>query len=381
MAYFDNAATTYPKPKIVYDFMDEFYRNVGGSAGRGTHFSATSSAKLIADTRENLKRLLHCEAKEVIFTSTATIALNMIIQGMIKKGCKNIYISPFEHNAVTRVLHSYQKENLINVKELIVTKDFEYDLERIKYQFDEIQPDLVIVSHGSNVFGLISPIEEIFELSKRYDAINLLDMAQTAGLIDCNVGLNIIDFAVFNGHKTLYAPTGIAGFIMTPNIDLPPVLFGGTGYDSANQDMPSSLPERYEMGTINTLSIAGLNAALEWILNIGLEKLRAQEKKNRERLLEILEDFSFIRVVGNFKNREYTGIVSCLIDGISSESAAPIFDKYNIAVRTGLHCSPNSHKFIGTFPSGTIRFSVSYFTSEEDFNQLIDVLEYIEEGI
>lgn len=378
MGYFDNAATTYPKPQEVYDFMDKFYREVGGSAGRGRYSSAMTSLKLIDDTREKLKRLLHCSAKKVIFTSTTTLALNMIIQGLIKKGCKTVYISPFEHNAVTRILYTYEKEDKIKVFTLKIQDDLSYDYERIKYQFDDTAPDLVIMSHASNVIGLISPIEDIFKLSKEYGAMTVLDMAQTAGLVDCNIGLTSIDFAVFDGHKTLYAPTGIAGFVMRGDFQLPPVIFGGTGYDSANQNMPDSLPEKYEMGTINILGIAGLNAALSWIEKVSLKELREKEKENREKLLNILKRYSFLKIIGNFEGNQYVGIVSCIIHNLSSESMAPVFDRCGIAVRTGLQCAPLAHKLLGTFPSGTIRFSVSYFTTEKDFQELEEALEYIE---
>ena len=265
MAYFDNAATTYPKPECVYSFMDQFYRQSGGNAGRGHYSIAQSAGGLILDTRKRIQELLHCPAKQVVFTPTATIALNIIIQGIIASGVKNVYISPFEHNAVTRTLHHYDQIERISVTQLSVTKDLKYDLEKIRYQFDAVKPDLVIVSHASNTIGLIAPIEDIFSLAKKYDAYTLVDMAQSAGLVDCNIGQNCIDFAVFAGHKTLYGPTGISGFVMEPSIKLPAVLFGGTGYESANQDMPESIPEKYEMGTLNIVGIAGLNASLKWI--------------------------------------------------------------------------------------------------------------------
>jgi len=381
MAYFDNAATTYPKPECVYTFMDQFYRQNGGNAGRGHYSIAQSAGELILDTRKRLQELLHCPAKQVVFTPTATIALNIIIQGIIASGVKNVYISPFEHNAVTRTLHHYEQIERISVTQLSVTKDLKYDLEKIRYQFDAVKPDLVIVSHASNTIGLVAPIEDIFSLAKKYDAYTLVDMAQSAGLIDCNIGLNCIDFAVFAGHKTLYGPTGISGFVMEPSIKLPAVLFGGTGYESANQDMPESMPEKYEMGTLNVVGIAGLNASLKWIQEKTIETLALKEKENRGKLLEILSNYDFIRIVGNYESNEYVGIVSCLIEGISSDSAGNIFDRQGISVRTGLHCAPLAHKFMGTYPAGTIRFSVNYFTSEEDFEQLIEALDFIEENL
>ena len=381
MAYFDNAATTYPKPECVYTFMDQFYRQNGGNAGRGHYSIAQSAGELILDTRKRILELLHCPAKQVIFTPTATVALNIIIQGIIASGVKNIYISPFEHNAVTRTLHHYEQIERISVTQLSVTKDLKYDLEKIRYQFDAVNPDLVIVSHASNTIGLVAPIEDIFSLAKKYDAYTLVDMAQSAGLIDCNIGLNCIDFAVFAGHKTLYGPTGISGFAMEPSIKLPAVFFGGTGYESANQDMPESIPEKYEMGTLNIVGIAGLNASLKWIQEMTIETLAQKEQENRGRLLEILNNYDFIHIVGNNESNEYVGIVSCLIDGISSDSAGNIFDRQGVSVRTGLHCAPLAHRFMGTYPAGTIRFSVNYFTSEEDFEQLIEALDFIEENL
>ena len=378
MAYFDNAATTYPKPDCVYSFMDEFYRNSGGSAGRGNYSLANSAKGLIDETRKLLQELLHCPAKQVVFTPTATIALNIIIQGVIATGVKNVYISPFEHNAVTRTLHHFEELGQIKVTQLSVSSSLKYDLERIKYQFDAVRPDFLIMSHASNVIGLIAPAEEICTLAKNSGAITLVDMAQTAGLVDLNVGLEAIDFAVFAGHKTLLGPTGISGFIMNPAVNLPSVLFGGTGYDSANQNMPDSLPEKYEMGTLNILGVAGLNAALKWIKDKGIDWVRQQEEINRETLLAILTEYDFLSVVGFNPDCRYVGIVSCLMDGISSDSAGKIFSDRGISVRTGLQCAPKAHQFIGTYPAGTIRFSVNLMTTDADFEALRYALDDIE---
>lgn len=381
MAYFDNAATTYPKPECVYAFMDEFYRKSGGNAGRGNHSMSATATGLIADTRKKVQNLLHCPAKQVVFTPSATIALNIIIQGVIENGAKNIYVSPFEHNAVTRTLHHFEKSGDITVTKLSVNRDLRYDLEKIRYQFDSVKPDFVIVSHASNTIGLVAPVEDIFSLAKKYDAITLVDMAQTAGIIDCNLELSIFDFAVFAGHKTLYGPTGISGFVMNPSVNLPAVIFGGTGYESANQDMPESIPEKYEMGTLNIAGVAGLNASIDWIQKISIGELKNKEDAKRQRLIDLLEQYDFIKIVGNSSGCNYVGIVSCLIDGISSDSAGSVFDQQGIAVRTGLHCAPLAHQFLGTYPAGTIRFSVNYFTSDQDFEELQEALDYIEENL
>ena len=381
MAYFDNAATTYPKPETVYQSMDQFQRHTGGSFGRGNYEFSNSAKGLVDDTRKAIKQLLHCPAKQVVFEPSATISLNIIIQGIIQKGARIIYISPFEHNAVTRTLHHYKKRGQIKVEELAVDQKLNYDIQRIRFQFETTPPDLVIVSHASNVIGLVAPVEEIFSLAKEFHAITLLDMAQTAGLVDLDIGKEIFDFAVFAGHKTLLGPTGISGFVMKTGIALEPVFFGGTGFDSANQDMPTSLPERFEFGTMNSVGIAGLNASVKWILQQGVDALAAAEAENRNKLLTLLREYDYVSIIGDIDGRDYVGIVSCVIDDISSDIAGQLFSERNIAVRTGLHCAPNAHKFLKTFPAGTIRFSVNSFTTDEDFAVLREALEDINDNL
>ena len=408
MAYFDNAATTFPKPQCVYDFMDSFYRNNGGSAGRGSHALSLTAGKLISDTRKRLQEILHCQNKEIIFTPTATIALNMILQGVIASATLSkritVYISPFEHNAVTRVLNHFEQNENIKVNVLPVQKNLSYDFTEIESLFKKDKPDLLVVSHASNVIGLVKPVEKLCLLAKKFDCVTVLDMAQTAGLVDLNVGLETIDFAVFAGHKTLYGPTGISGFAMKADFDLAPVLFGGTGYESANQEMPKDIPQRYEMGTLNISGIAGLYAATGWILETGIDEIWTREQDHRKCLLEILGKYDFVKVVGNChtdsilltqnhgwmghseltmpvgrqdSESQYAGIVSVLIEGLPSDTAASVFAEQNIAVRSGLQCAPLAHKTLGTFPAGTVRFSTSYLTGEEDFLELEKAMEYL----
>lgn len=381
MAYFDNAATTFPKPEAVYKSMDLFQRHTGGSFGRGNYGFSASMKGVVDDTRSKIADLFHCPAKEVIFEPSATISLNIIIQGIIRQGAKNIYISPFEHNAVTRTLHYYENLGQIKVTQLHVTSDLEFDLQRIRFQFDESRPDLVILSHASNVIGLIAPVDEIFREAKAYGAITVLDMAQSAGLVDCDLSKDYFDFAVFAGHKTLLGPTGISGFVMKPDFNLEPVFFGGTGFESANQDMPRSLPERFEFGTLNTVGIVGLNASIKWILEQGINAIAQIESSNRKTLIELLSSYDFISLVGNVDGKDYVGIVSCLLQGISSDTAGQLFSERNISVRTGLHCAPLAHQFLKTYPSGTIRFSVNCFTNSDDFMELQTALNDIADNL
>lgn len=381
MAYFDNAATTFPKPEAVYKSMDLFQRHTGGSFGRGNYGFSASMKGVVDDTRSKIADLFHCPAKEVIFEPSATISLNIIIQGIIRQGAKNIYISPFEHNAVTRTLHYYENLGQIKVIQLHVTSNLEFDLQRIRFQFEESRPDLVILSHASNVIGLIAPVDEIFREAKAYGAITVLDMAQSAGLVDCDLSKDYFDFAVFAGHKTLLGPTGISGFVMKPDFNLEPVFFGGTGFESANQDMPRSLPERFEFGTLNTVGIVGLNASIKWILEQGINAIAQKESSNRKTLIELLSSYDFISLVGNVDGKDYVGIVSCLLQGISSDTAGQLFSERNISVRTGLHCAPLAHQFLKTYPSGTIRFSVNCFTNSDDFMELQTALNDIADNL
>lgn len=381
--YFDNAATTFPKPECVYSFMDSFYREHGGNAGRGQYKLAAAASRMTAETRGLIQKILGCPNKDVIFAPGATFALNMVIQGLISDfdSVKNVYISPFEHNSVTRILHHFEENGKIKVRQLCVSQEFEYEIEKINAQFEENPPDVVIVSHASNVIGLVAPVLKIFEAAKKFGAATVTDMAQTAGLVPLDTASELIDFAVFAGHKTLYGPFGCGGFVKSKNAKLEPVLFGGTGVDSANQEMPGALPSRYEMGSQNISALAGLHAASQWFLQND-EKIRAAEEKNHRRLLEILSSFGFIKILGpkdRFSEKtKCIGVLSTLFDGYSAENIGNVFDEQEIAVRTGLQCSPLAHKFLGTFPAGTVRFSVGYFTREEDFAALKNALEYVE---
>ena len=377
-AYFNNAATTFPKPDIVYSFMDSYYRQSGTNIGRG---GAQTGNDLIKETRSLIKEIFHCPNKKVVFVSSATEALNIILQGLTIANNFNIYVSPFEHNAVTRVIEYLQTIYKLNVKELEVNKiTLEYDLEKIKYQFSEDKPNILVISHASNVCGALAPIEEICTMAKEYGAINVVDMCQTAGLIDTDLSKDIYDFNVFAGHKTLYGPFGISGFVCSGDIQLKPLIYGGTGIDSANITVPETIPERFEVGSQNILAIAGLNASLKWILEIGINNIYKKERENYNRLISILHEYDNIKIVGRRMENECVGVVSCIFDGYSSDNIGLILNEHGVEVRTGLHCSPKAHKFLNTFPEGTVRFSISYFNNDKDFKILTDALDYIEEN-
>lgn len=379
--YFDNAATTFPKPEEVYSFMDNFYRQYGVNVGRGQHTLADKASSLVGETRQLILTLFNCPHKKVAFTSSATESLNIVLQGLNWRDGFNVYITPFEHNAVLRVLHYLKSIYQINILELYVDKStVEYDTEKIKYQFQDKRPDIVILNHASNVCGLVAPIREICKLSKEHKAINIIDMAQTAGLIETDLNMVKADYVVFAGHKTLYAPFGVAGIIMAKDMALRPLLYGGTGVESANPELPETIPERYEVGSLNIQAIAGMNAALKWIFKIGVDQIYYNEIKNTQKLLTVLSDFKNVKTIGSKSLENHIGIVSCTFDGYSSDNIGQILNENDIAVRTGLHCTPNAHKFLGTFPDGTVRFSLGYFNSSYDFDELHKALIVISEN-
>ena len=380
MFYFDNAATSFPKPESVYREMDSFYREYGVNIGRGQFREASIANKLADDTRKLMLDLFHVNGLyQCVFTSSATLAMNTILQGFPWESGMNVFITPFEHNAILRTLHVLSKKYDLHIIQLTPDKEkWEYDMAKIKSQFQSRRPALFVATHASNAFGFINPIKDLFGLAKEFGAITVCDMAQTAGLIDTDIARNNIDFAVFAGHKTLCGPFGVAGFVTNKGDLLNPLIYGGTGVDSANLDMPSEIPVRFEAGSHNIHAIAGLHAALIWIKETGIDRIRQQEYDTTKELLRILKSHYNISTVRCPDEEKNIGVISCVFDGYSSDSIGQVLSNQGIAVRTGLHCAPESHRFLGTAPSGTVRFSISYFTNNHDLEALDDVLEYIE---
>lgn len=380
MYYFDNAATTFPKPDFVYETMYSFYREYGVNVGRGMYKEASIAYSCVNETRALMRDLFHVnQTFDVVFTPSATIALNQIIRGLGLKASDVVYISPFEHNAVLRTLFDEQEKKGFTIKYLSVEKDsVKYELDSISEEYEFNHPTHVFVTHASNAFGVIAPIKEIFTLAKRYNAITVCDFAQTAGLIDVSLIDSCVDYAVFAGHKTLYGPFGIGGIVSNRLSVLVPFVFGGTGIDSKNSQMPQAMPERYEAGSLNIQAVVGLNAALKWIKQIGIEIIREKEKAMTRRLLLILESHANIHIIRSSDENNNIGVVSCLFDDYTSEEIGQILSNNDIAVRAGLHCAPIGHEYLGTSPQGTVRFSVSYFTTESDIVALENALNIIE---
>jgi selenocysteine lyase/cysteine desulfurase len=309
-----------------------------------------------------------------VFTSSATDALNRILLGLELNEGEHVYISPFEHNAVTRPLNHLVKTKGIELHVLPFNKvTLLPDLEAIEREFGGCSPRLVVLTHASNVCGAVVPVEDICRLAKKHDALTAIDMSQTAGLLPLDLSSSLYDFAVFAGHKTLYAPFGVGGFFCDRNACLEPVFFGGNGINSVEQDMPSSIVPMEEVGSQNTYAIAGLKASTDWIQASGMESIRARELKACDRLLRLLENSGAQVLDGNMRC-ERIGVVSALFGGYSPDEIEMALGNFGVAVRSGIQCAPYAHRFLGTLPAGTVRFSVSSLTNDTDFDILQDAL-------
>ena len=377
MIYLDNAATTFPKPEKVYVAMDEVNRNLCVNAGRGSYKAARKASELIVETKQLLRELVHADIDSaVVFAPSITIALNQVINGL--KYTKNsvVYISPYEHNAVARTIHQLAQRVGFQIKQLPIDSGYEIDIDKIKYEFSKAKPSIVICTHVSNVTGYVLPVDDIFREAKKNDAICVLDSAQALGLIPIDVRTMPVDIIAFAGHKTLYGPFGIGGFINVTGIEVDEYIYGGTGSDSLNLDMPSHPEGKYEAASSNIVAIAGLNAALK--------EINEQENFNTEKKLSdyLISKMSKIKRVKLFlpKNLDrHVGIVSFVIQGMASDDVGSILDEdFDIAVRTGYHCAPYIHDYIGDkIYNGTIRVGVGKFTKIEDIDYFIKAIEEI----
>lgn len=378
MVYLDNAATTFPKPEAVYEAMDTANREYAVNAGRGSYKAARKASKIITDTKQKIRDLVKADINAaVVFTPSITIALNQIINGLdIRKGAV-VYVSPYEHNAVARTVHKIEVERKIKVKQLPINEiDLSIDIEKVKYEFSKDKPEYIFCTHVSNVTGYILPIREIFGEAKKYKAVTVLDSAQSLGLVDVNSNEVDADIIAFAGHKTLYGPIGVGGFINISGVKLGTFITGGTGSDSLNLDMPIGSEAHYEAASSNVVAIYGLNKALE---ELNQRENYQKEKELTSYLLDELKTIKGIKTYSYENDNKQIAVVSFTMDGYKSEDIGNILDEdFDISVRTGYHCAPYIHKYLKDEKSlGTIRVSIGQFSRKEDIDKLITALKEI----
>jgi len=372
LLYFDNAATSWPKPEVVYETHDRALRQ-GGNAGRGVNQSSLRAGRLLFETREAICRLFGIPYSErVVFTQNVTEALNVGLQGLLQPG-DHVLISSVEHNAVIRPLEYLQERG---VSYTVVPCSPEGTLDAADVE-SYIQPNtkLLCFTHASNVLGSILPISELGQVAKRHQCWFMVDAAQTGGVLPIHVEEQQIDFLAFTGHKGLMGPQGVGGFYAKPGIELRSLIYGGTGVHSLELKQPGIWPEGMESGTRNIPGIAALEAGIEFILDEGLEKIRNHEVKLMTTLLAGLRRLPEVQILGPQDPGRRVGLVSCIFAHHSPEAVSLELDRrYDIVSREGLHCAPLAHKTAGTLETGALRFSLSYFHTEADIQALLDAL-------
>lgn len=375
MVYLDNAATTYPKPKAVYDALDKANREYAFNAGRGSYKVAHEVSEMIQETRNMIGDLAGVSGDCVSFESSATEALNIIINGIDFCDGDTVFVSPFEHNAIIRPLYYIQQHVDISI-ELIPFDKETWALE--EDHFNDMlamkNPKAVFVSHVSNVTGYILPYEKIFRMAKEYEAITVLDCAQSFGVIHPEI--SNVDFLVFAGHKSLYASFGVAGFINTGHKKLAVSKSGGTGTDSLNHFMPENGYGRYESGSLNSVAVAGLNASVKWLKE---NPVYAEEKELTDYLINKLRKLDNVQLYLPNQTEKIFGVISLNVKGYQASDVGMILSEdYDICIRTGYHCSPFVHDFIESHDClGTVRVSLSAFSTKEDIDALSHALEEV----
>lgn len=375
MIYFDNASTTFPKSPNTEKELKVALEKYSFNAGRGEYQEAEKCSAMIDETRGKIASLINgnIDKSRVVFTSTITEAMNNILYGLDLEEEANVYVSPFEHNATLRTLHNLKATIHILPFDSIT---YEPDLNKIKTQFAMNPPDVVVLSQISNVVGFELPYNKIFALSHSRKAICVLDAAQGFGIYDINI--ENVDIVAFEGHKSLYSIYGAAGFVNITDVDLKTIKVGGTGSDSLNLEMPLIIPYRYEAGTYNSFSLYVLNKSIDWVKSISIKDIN---ERNTVYLIDRLSEINKIKIYKN-KDELPKGIVSFNIAGIdSSQVAEHLYEKGNIAVRSGFHCSAFVHKFLGTDTiGGTVRVSLGAFNTKTEIDTLVCVLKEIENG-
>lgn len=371
MIYFDNTATSFPKPPCVAVAMANFLNEVGANPGRSGHRLAIESGRIVYSAREAVAELFcMADPMRIVFTDNVTEALNLALNGLLKAG-DHVITSSMEHNSMMRPLRCLEQKG-IEVTVVPCSHAGAINPETVETAIRS-NTVMIALNHASNVVGTILPIREIEPIARQHDLLLLVDAAQTAGVLSIDMERDGIDLVGFTGHKSLYGPMGTGGLIIGERVDLEtfdPIKCGGTGSRSEHESQPEFLPDKFESGTPNAVGLAGLNASLRWILDQGIDPIRSYEIQLTKRLLDGLRSIAGVTVYGEQNADKQIATLSFNIQGKQpSEIGLRLDEEFGILCRVGLHCSPASHKTIGTFPAGTVRFGLGFFNTinEVDF--------------
>jgi len=375
LLYFDNAATSWPKPEEMQAAMNRYIREIGGSPGRSGHRLSIEAGRVILDAREAVALLFGVDdPSRVVFTKNATEALNIALRGLLNAG-DHVITSSMEHNSVMRPLRALEEDG-VAVSVIPCSVRGELDPTAIS---PAIRPNTraIILTHASNVTGTILPIGEAGLIAREHGLILIVDAAQTAGVQPICVDEMGIDLLAFTGHKSLFGPPGTGGLYIRRGLEaqIRPLMTGGTGSRSEFEEQPLFLPDKFEAGTPNTIGLAGLAAGVSWILARGVDAIRAREEALAGRFTRGLMEIPGIDLYGPSGPSRRTSIVSFNIAGLMpSEAAQELDERFAIMSRPGLHCAPAAHRTIGTFPTGTIRFGFGVFNTEAEIDAALEAV-------
>ena len=372
MIYFDNAATTLRKPDCVMEAVVEAMQSFGNS-GRGVHGGALGASRIIYDARSALAQLFGAESPErIAFTANSTQALNMAIKGVLRPG-DHVITTALEHNSVLRPLYELEDSG---VELTILPAD---SLGNIRYEdFEqEIRPNTkaIVTTHGSNLTGNLLDIGKIGAIARRLGLVYIVDASQTAGVFDIDVQGMGIDILCFTGHKGLLGPQGTGGIYVREGLEIRPLLTGGSGVQTYLRSHPPQMPTALEAGTLNGHGIAGLGAAVRYLLETGLDNIRTKEQTLMTEFYEAVREIPGITVYGDFSDFNRCAIVTLNVrDYDSGEVSDALSRQYGIATRPGAHCAPLMHKALGTVEQGAVRFSFSHYNTEEEIKIAVSAL-------
>ena len=376
MIYFDNAATSWPKPPAVADAVTAQFTGAGGNPGRSGHRFSIAAARILEDAREGLATLFHVKNPgRIAFAHNATHALNLAIFGVLRPGDR-VVTSGVEHNSVMRPLRHLATAG-VDVVVARCAADGSLDVDAVENEL-RAGARLLVTTHASNVTGTIMPIAELAAIARTHGVTYLVDSAQTAGTMPIDVEALGLDLLAFTGHKGLLGPTGTGGLYVREGIELAPLVRGGTGSESANEVQPDFMPDMYESGTANVSGIAGLAAGVSFLSEVGVDAVQAHERELVTRFFEAAAAVPGITMYGPADPMRRCGIVSFTLAGISPSEIALLLDEpFGIMARAGLHCAPAAHRTLGTFPAGTVRFGFGWFNTVAEVDTAVDALRQI----
>lgn len=373
MIYLDNSATTFPKPYSVINTVNECMRYYSANPGRSGHKLSMETAQKVYDCRVAVCKLFNVDNEsKVVFTSGCTHSLNIVIKGVLKSG-DHCIISSFEHNSVLRPLEKLKQQGITYSVAQVNPYNDDETVENF-YKCIRDNTKLIVCTHASNVFGFCLPVERICKLAHKHNIHFCLDAAQTAGLFNIDAKNSKFDYICCPGHKGLYGPMGVGILIINSEVIPDTLIEGGTGSDSLSPNQPEFIPDRFESGTLNIPGICALKSGIEFVQAKGIENINKHEMNL---IKQIYNSFSMNRSISIYNDYKMKSVpvLSFVYNGLDSEKTATILsDRFNIATRAGLHCSPLAHKSMGTLNTGTVRISPSIFTTDKDIYYFLKVI-------